>query len=96
MLAMKLVRIYFTHTNTGQLKNKFAQVKNIYYLYIMEHIQTKIDEVYNVALQLGVSNASEHEKAIFKTLIKQLVISTIDDARNKVTDLLFKEANNIK
>ena len=56
------------------------------------HTDVKIEEAYDLALKLGLQNASEFEKDVFKSTLKQIAVSAIDELRKKAEDLMHNEA----
>lgn len=55
------------------------------------HIEYKIDEVYDIALKLGLDKASNTEKEIFKKALFQIVTTTISDIRHNINNLLYDQ-----
>ncbi len=56
-------------------------------------VDKKIEEIYNVALKLGVENASELEKRLFKSSLRQIAVAAIDEVRHNIGDVLHTESN---
>lgn len=53
----------------------------------------KIDEVYEVALKLGIELATDMEKDIFKKALRQIAVAAIDDVRHNIESLMHNESN---
>ena len=56
-------------------------------------VDKKIEEIYNVALKLGLENASELEKRLFKSSLRQIAVAAIDEVRHNIGDVLHAESN---
>jgi hypothetical protein len=56
-------------------------------------VDKKIEEIYNVALKLGVENVSELEKRLFKSSLRQIAVAAIDEVRHNIGDVLHTESN---
>lgn len=56
----------------------------------IEMTELKIEEVYKVALKLGVNNAKEFEKDIFKKALREIAMTAIDEARREVEQTLHE------
>ena len=57
------------------------------------YVDTKILEVYNVALKLGLENASDYEKTIFMQSLRSIAVAAIDDVRKKAEDIMHYESD---
>jgi len=58
----------------------------------MGFVKTKIDETYNVALKLGIKNASEMEKDIFKNMLYQIAVAANDETRHEIGETLHVQS----
>lgn len=56
-------------------------------------VEQKIDEVYNVALKLGVEGATDMEKDIFKKALRHIAVAAIDEVRGNIAELMHNESN---
>jgi len=59
----------------------------------MEYVKSKINETYKVALKLGIKNATEIEKKVFKDMLYQITVAVSDEARNKVETVLHEQSD---
>jgi hypothetical protein len=57
-------------------------------------VDTKIEEIYQVALKLGVDKATEFEKELFKKALKQIAVCAIDEVRSNVSQVLHEQSYN--
>ncbi len=55
-------------------------------------VDQKIDELYDVALKLGVENATTLEKTLFKKALRQIAVAAIDEVRSDVGSLLHEKS----
>jgi hypothetical protein len=56
-------------------------------------VENKIEEIYNVAIKLGVDKATDMEKDLFKKALRQIAVAAIDEVRGNVSQLLHEESN---
>jgi hypothetical protein len=56
-------------------------------------VEHKIEEIYNVAIKLGVENATDMEKDLFKKALRQIAVAAIDEVRGNISQLLHEESN---
>lgn len=56
-------------------------------------VEHKIEEIYNVAIKLGVENATDMEKDLFKKALRQIAVAAIDEVRGNISQLLYEESN---
>ena len=56
-------------------------------------VEHKIEEIYNVAIKLGVDKATEMEKDLFRKALRQIAVAAIDEVRGNITHLLYDESN---
>lgn len=52
----------------------------------------KIENAYNVALKLGLKNATDFERSVFKLQLHEIAMAAFDEAKNISYDLLDKES----
>ena len=57
-------------------------------------VEKKIEEIYHVALNLGLDKASDNEKRIFKNSLNEIVSVVIDDIRTDIIQMLYNKNNN--
>lgn len=55
-------------------------------------VEERIEEAYNVALNLGLKDVSDMERDVFKIMLRRIAISAIDEVRNEIGDLLHKKS----
>ena len=53
----------------------------------------KIEETYNVALKLGLKEASDIERKIFKDMLYQIAVAVNDETRHAVSSILHEQSN---
>jgi hypothetical protein len=56
-------------------------------------VEIKIEEIYNVALKLGVDKASEMEKDLFKNALRQIAVAAIDEVRSDAIEFLHVKSH---
>jgi len=56
-------------------------------------VEHKIEEIYNVAIKLGVEKATDMEKDLFKKALRQIAVAAIDEVRGNIGQLLHEESN---
>lgn len=56
-------------------------------------VEQKIEEIYNVAIKLGIDKASELEKDLFKKALRQIAVAAVDEVRTNVGNLLHDQSN---
>lgn len=56
-------------------------------------VERKVEEIYNVAIKLGVERATDMEKDLFKKALRQIAVAAIDEVRSNITQLLHEESN---
>jgi len=56
-------------------------------------VEHKIEEIYNVAIKLGLEKATEMEKDLFKKALMQIAVAAIDEVRSNISQLLHEESN---
>jgi len=56
-------------------------------------VEHKIEEIYNVAIKLGVDKASDMEKDLFRKALRQIAVAAIDEVRGNISNLLHDESN---
>jgi hypothetical protein len=56
-------------------------------------VEHKIEEIYNVAIKLGLENATDMEKDLFKKALRQIAVAAIDEVRGNISQLLNEESN---
>ena len=56
-------------------------------------VEHKIEEIYNVAIKLGVDKATEMEKDLFRKALRQIAVAAIDEVRSNISQLLHDESN---
>ena len=59
----------------------------------MEYVKYKINETYKVAMKLGLENANEIERNVFKEMLYQIAIAANDEMRQEVSEVIHKQAN---
>jgi len=55
-------------------------------------VEHKIEEIYNVAIKLGVDKATEMEKDLFRKALRQIAVAAIDEVRGNIGQLLHEES----
>jgi hypothetical protein len=56
-------------------------------------VEEKIEEIYNVAIKLGLENATDMEKDLFKKALKQIAVAAIDEVRGNIIQLIYEVSN---
>jgi hypothetical protein len=55
--------------------------------------EKKIEDVYQVALKLGLDKAQDIEKAIFRQALNSIAVAAVDEARHKIEQIMHDESN---
>jgi len=57
-----------------------------------KHAENKIEEIYQLALKLGLEARTDMEKSIFKKSLAQIAVCAVDDIRGDVGILLLDKS----
>jgi len=57
-----------------------------------DHVERKIQEVYLLAVKLGLDNASDFEKEMFQKELARIAVAAVDSMRGDVSMLLMERS----
>ena len=55
------------------------------------YVENKIDEVYELALRLGLEDRTTLEKGVFKLQLKQIALSAVDEVSDNLGAFMHEE-----